>query len=405
MAQQVRALVLAPCPFLVMRGKPIRVLNNSLALALEGFELVILTYAQGEEIRSYLPEKFWRAEQHVEVRRVRPAFSIDPARPGLSFGKLLNNLSLYRAARRLLRERRFDVLICHDADGMLLGLALRGRAAVPTIYDMHGSLTELMRNIHGSGPWILRIARRIERRLYAGADLILANWPHLLEEIGAEYADKVYLVQDRPPLTTTEAVHVGAHNDEWKRENGIDRLLVYVGNFAPYQRVDLLVDMMAVLAKHRVGATLCLIGPGADEALVRAAQRCPDVDIRFLGSKYGNDLARILASADVALSARVTTNYPPMKVITYLNAAVPVVATDCSAHRVMIDDGVTGLLAKPNAEAFASAVSRLLRDDVLRERLRDGAKVRARRYSIDSLTTELRAALAGFPALNPYPAV
>jgi glycosyltransferase involved in cell wall biosynthesis len=399
-----RALILAPCPFLVMRGKPIRVLNNSLALALEGYELVILTYAEGDDIRGYLPEKFRRAAECIEIRRIRPPLRVDKDRPGLSLGKLVSTLSMYRAARRLLLEQRFDVLVCHDADGMLLGLALQHLARVPSIYDMHGSLTELMRNIHRSGSLTLRIAGWLERRLYAGADLILANWPHLLKEVGAANVDKTFLVQDRPPLTTTEAVHVGANSGEWKREHGIDRLLVYVGNFASYQRVDLLIEMMAVLAERRVRATLCLIGPGG-EALEGLARRHPEADVRFLGPKYGDDLAQILASADVALSARVTTNYPPMKVITYLTAAIPVVATDCAAHRVMIDAGVTGLLASATAEAFAAAVSRLLGDDVLRERFREAARTRARRYAIDSLTAELRAALAGVPALAGRPAV
>jgi glycosyltransferase involved in cell wall biosynthesis len=383
-----------------MRGKPIRVLNNSLALAFEGHELVIATYALGQDIQDYLPEKFRDAARRIEIHRVRPGFPIDPHRPGMSVGKCVNNLSLYWLARRLLRKQRFDALICHDADGMLLGLALKRRVRLPMIYDMHGSLTELMRNIHDSRGLVLNLARRVERRLYAGADLILANWPHLTEVIGAGDAAKVCLVQDRPPLTTTESFHVQAGESQWKRKNGIDRLLVYAGNYAPYQRVDLLIDMMAILTKQQVSATLCLIGPGS-ENLESNAQQHADADIRFLGPRYGDDLVRILASADVALSPRVTVNYPPMKVISYLTAAIPIVGTDCAAHRMMIDDGVTGLLVPATPEAFAGAVSRLLGDEALRAKLGEAAGLQAGGYTMESLVTELRAALSRLPGQAP----
>jgi glycosyltransferase involved in cell wall biosynthesis len=373
-----------------MRGKPIRVLNNALALAFEGHELVIATYALGQDIRDYLPEKFRDAARRIEIHRVRPGFPIDPHRPGMSVGKCVNNLSLYWLARRLLRKQRFDALICHDADGMLLGLGLKRQVRLPTIYDMHGSLTELVRNIHDPRRPVLDLATRVERRLYAGADLILANWPHLTEEIGGGDAAKVCLVRDRPPLTTTESFHVRAGDSEWKRENGIDRLLVYAGNFAPYQHVDLLIDMMAILVKQGVSATLCLIGPGS-ESLESNVQQLADADIRFLGPRYGDDL----------VSPRITINYPPMKVISYLTAAIPVVATDCAAHRVMIDDGVTGLLVPATPEAFAAAVSRLLGDDALRAKLSEAAGLQARAYTMESLATELRAALSRLPEQTP----
>jgi glycosyltransferase involved in cell wall biosynthesis len=207
-------------------------------------------------------------------------------------------------------------------------------------------------------------------------------------------------VQDRPPLTTTESFHVQAGESQWKRKNGIDRLLVYAGNYAPYQRVDLLIDMMAILTKQQVSATLCLIGPGSENLESNAQQRA-DADIRFLGPRYGDDLVSILASADVALSPRVTVNYPPMKVISYLAAAIPIVGTDCAAHRVMIDDGITGLLVPATPEAFADAVSRLLGDEALRAKLGEAAGLQAGGYTMESLATELRAALSRLPGLAP----
>lgn len=388
-----RILILAPCPFMILRGKPIRVLNNALALALDGHRIDIATYAVGKEISDYLPDEFREAGERIEIHRGRSGIPLDSDRPGFSAGKIANNVALYYLVRRMIRQQRFDAVVCHDADGMLLGLTLKRRIGIPMVYDMHGSLGELMSNIHNSGRPVLAVAGWMERRLYAGADLILANWPHLIDVIGDEHAEKSCVVRDRPPVTTTSGSTRTPEQVSWKSENDVDRLIVYVGNSAAYQRVELLIDMMAHLTDQPDRITLCLIGPGLEELQSRASQY-PDADIRFLGPLYGDELARILESADLALSPRVTVNYPPMKVISYLSAAIPIVATDCSAHRAMIDHEVTGLLVPPTPDAFAAAVSRLISDEELRSKLRAKALEQRKSYSIESLMSELRAALA-----------
>jgi glycogen(starch) synthase len=378
---------------MMLRGKPIRVMNNALALALDGHRLDIATYAVGKEISDYLSNEFREAGERIEVHRARSGIPLDPDRPGFSVGKIANNVALYYLVRRLIRQQRFDVVICHDADGMLLGLILKRRIGIPVVYDMHGSLSELMSNIHNSSRPVLAVAGWVERRLYAGADLILANWPHLIEVIGGEHAEKSCVVRDRPPVTTTSDSTRPPEQTDWKSENDVDRLIVYVGNSAAYQRVDLLIDMMAHLIDAPDRITLCLIGPGLKELRGQAA-RYPEADIRFLGPLYGDELARVLQSADLALSPRVTVNYPPMKVISYLNAAIPVIATDCSAHRAMIDHEVTGLLEPPTPDAFAAAVCRLIADEEMRSKLRAKALQQRESYSFNSLMSELRAALA-----------
>jgi glycosyltransferase involved in cell wall biosynthesis len=60
----------------------------------------------------------------------------------------------------------------------------------------------------------------------------------------------------------------------------------------------------------------------------------------------------------------------------------------------MIDHEVTGLLVPPTPDAFAAAVSRLISDEELRSKLKAKALEQRKSYSIESLMSELRAALA-----------
>lgn len=381
-----------------MRGKPIRVLNNALALALDGHDLDIATYGTGQALADFLPTEYRDAGRRIAIHRIRERLPSRSSRPGLSVAKLVNNSFLYMLARRLLRRNRYDAIIAHDADGALIAMGLPKGERSPLVYDMHGSLCELMSNIHDAPRPLLRVAARAERRIYARADLILANWPHLLAAIGIENADKVSIVPDRPPVTTPMSVPASHDALEWKRRYDIEKLLVYVGNGASYQRVDLIIEMMSQLSAPPSRVTLCLVGPDL-ESYKESARKIPGADIRFLGPRSGEKLAELLASADVALSPRITENYPPMKVISYFKAGVPVIATDCSAHRTMVKHEVNGLLAAPTAGAFAAATRRLLLHDDLHAAIRQELLANQPGYSIDSLRQELRAACSTLPEL------
>jgi glycosyltransferase involved in cell wall biosynthesis len=88
-------------------------------------------------------------------------------------------------------------------------------------------------------------------------------------------------------------------------------------------------------------------------------------------------LPAIFAAADAGLSYLPEVEYyqgqPPMKVMEYLAAGLPVIASDVASHRVHVRPGANGLLANPTAEAYAEALLAFAGDPALRSRLRSTA--------------------------------
>jgi glycosyltransferase involved in cell wall biosynthesis len=81
-----------------------------------------------------------------------------------------------------------------------------------------------------------------------------------------------------------------------------------------------------------------------------------------------------------------------MKLYSYLDSGRPVLATRLPTHTQVLDDEVA-LLVEPEPEAMGRGLARLLRDEVLRERLSAGA----RRLVQRDLTPEaFRRKLLGF---------
>jgi glycosyltransferase involved in cell wall biosynthesis len=85
-----------------------------------------------------------------------------------------------------------------------------------------------------------------------------------------------------------------------------------------------------------------------------------------------------MAQADVLVSPRIQGLNTPMKVYSYLDSGVAVLATRLSTHTQVMNDDIS-MLAEPESSDFAQALSRLLEDNELRRRLATAASVTMQR--------------------------
>jgi len=146
--------------------------------------------------------------------------------------------------------------------------------------------------------------------------------------------------------------------------------------------------------------------------LEHVAQR-DDVALRFIGADdVGLNGLRYEAQAwdaatevedlraiDVGLAPLPRTPWTErkfiLKVVQYMALGIPPIATPLGANPVVIDDGVTGLLADGDA-AWVAAIERLVEDDDLREQMgRRAADVAHSKYTLQANAEKI---VAGFQA-------
>jgi glycosyltransferase involved in cell wall biosynthesis len=156
-----------------------------------------------------------------------------------------------------------------------------------------------------------------------------------------------------------------------KAELGIRGLVVmYVGNFEPYQGIDLLLESFALVRERTDAVDLVLIGGTAlDVQKYRAKSDGLGIarNVHFLGPRPVDRLAESLAAADILVSPRITGTNTPMKLYSYLHSGKPLVATALPTHTQVADSRVA-MLAEPTAPAFADAMLHLIEDEALRRR-------------------------------------
>jgi glycosyltransferase involved in cell wall biosynthesis len=347
---KLRIGVVAACPFPVPRGTPIRILRMAEALAERGHEVHVVTYHLGSG----------PVAPGVQLHRIDDIPSYRKLSPGPSYRKLIQvDTRLARLLRRLARELAFDVLHAHHYEGALVaGYARRG-LPIPVVFDAH---TLLMSELpfyplglpvgvkRSLGIWMDRWIPRLADHTVTVTEAI---HDRLIQDAGIA-PDEVTVIANGVELEHFDpATHPPAPGARAPT-------LVFTGNLAEYQGIDLMLEAFARVLRRKPAARL-LIGSDSPfapyEALAARLGVRGSIDI--VDSPAFTELPALLARGDVALNPRVDCQGVPVKLLNYMAAARPVVSFAGSAPGVT--HAKTGWLA-PSGDiaAFADGIVALL---------------------------------------------
>lgn len=307
----------------------------------------------------------------------------DGAHPYRSF------FGAWRSALHHLHGQRFDVIHSHFefADGIALLLALPLRAHA------------VLRTVHNEREWRRRPGRR----------LLLTNllYPlafHLEIGISRQVADNL----DRRPLARRLGRRAPclpnvidlerfarppdlAARQRLRAELGLSAeapLVISVGRLAQQKGYSVLIEAAAVVLSHVPEAHFLIVGEGELKQTLQdqAAALGLAEAIHFLGRR--SDVDRLLGAADLFASSSLWEGLPTV-LLEAMAAGLPIVATDVSGTRELIEDGVTGLRVAPgDAPALAAAIVRLLREPALGATLTEQAALRVQAFSVDRVADE-----------------
>ena len=151
----------------------------------------------------------------------------------------------------------------------------------------------------------------------------------------------------------------------------------FVGTLKPWHGVTTLIEALALLHREEPGAhRLLLVGDGPERADVLA--RATGLGVRHLVEDTGpvapTEVAAQLRRMDVGAAPYPLTSdfyFSPLKVLEYLAAGLPVVASRIGQIPDLLDGGALGTLVEPgSAQELARAVVELRRDEARRQALR-----------------------------------
>ncbi|NOR11949.1 MAG: glycosyltransferase [Candidatus Aminicenantes bacterium] len=351
--------MLAPEPFFQPRGTPISVYQRIKALSDLGHDVDLVTYHLGED----------KDIKNLKISRIPNVFFIKKIKIGPSLKKIpLDFLLFLKASGKLLRNK-YDLIFSHE-EGALFGIILSKISGIPHIYDMHSSLPQQLENFDFSRSKLLkRVFLGMERFILKNSSAIIVICLDLLKQVEQEgYADKAILLENFIDFDTREfsAEEIRQKRKEFASED--KKIVLYAGNFQPYQGIPLLLEAASQIIDDRV--VFVLVGE-SPAAVKRERDKAQELGIAgkvfFTGQVSPSQMPLFISLADVLVSPRLSGTNTPLKIYSFLKSGKPVVATNLWTHTQVLSDQIS-VLVEPDAECMAEGIAFALFDQRAQER-------------------------------------
>ena len=291
--------------------------------------------------------------------------------------RLLFMNALQASVRRLIRERRFDIVHAHSP--VLCGSpALRAAASLgtPMIYEVRGFWEDgfIAKWAGGERSWQYRLSRRMETRVLQRADAALTISRGMLEEIAQRGVERHKLFQ--VPNGVDAALFAVRPRDEALAEQlGLQGNVVagFIGSLYEFEGLECLIEAMGHIRQSVPGAKLLIVGGGEQESVLPGVVERLGLQqqVRLVGRVPHSEVGRYYSLMDVLVYPRVdnrtTRLTTPLKPLEAMAMGKAVVGSDVGGVREILDDGRAGLLFKAGDSCeLARRLEQLFRDPEFR---------------------------------------
>jgi glycosyltransferase involved in cell wall biosynthesis len=376
-------LMLAPEPFFQPRGTPISVYFRIQALSELNHRVDLITSPLGEDVEN----------PNLEVHRIPNLLGLKRIKIGPSFIKLpLDFLMFWKAFSRL-AGRRYDLIFSHE-EAAFLGVILGKIWKVPHLYDMHSSLPQQLENFDFSRSRLLKKAfTRMERFILKHSQAVIVICQDLRETVKREgFESKTVLIEnflDFPgPAYSEDKIRA-------KRKElapGGEKIVLYAGNFQPYQGIALLLEAAAKVGEK---ARFLFVG-GSPTENEEMGEKAEALGIRkkvvFVDRVAPSQVPLYISLADVLVSPRLSGTNTPLKIYSFLKSGKPVVATRLWTHTQILDDKIS-VLVEPDPEHMARGISFALFNEDARRRAETARFLAEKEYTPERYLEKIRACL------------
>lgn len=371
MSRLFKIAMVAACPFPYPRGTPIRIFKMAQALAMRGHEVHVVTYHLGVELKQDL----------FKIHRIPDVKTYRKCSPGPTFQKLLFiDLLLAIKLYNILRTYEIDLIHAHNYEGLLVSIGVRKLTKHPVIYDAHTILTSELPYYEFGLPKYIRndIARHLDMFIPNMADYVISVTEDIEKELTRHKQVSPSKISVIPSGVEFDQFNIKPEkNTKFEQKN---KILIFTGNLASYQRIDLLLRAFAQVLCQRDDVRLLIISDSTFdnyEPLAKTLGIRAHIDILML------DFAKIppyIVNADVALNSRIECPGIPQKILNYMAAGKAIVSFEGSAKN--LEHGNTGLIIENgNIKEFSRAILQLLEDPGLSHKLGTNAKIAASNYT------------------------
>jgi glycosyltransferase involved in cell wall biosynthesis len=182
---------------------------------------------------------------------------------------------------------------------------------------------------------------------------------------------------------------------QWKNRLGIksrDTIIAYVGNLAPWQGIDDLIEIAFRLLSKNKDLKFLIVGDGPLKALLleRVLNSGYGANIIFTGMLKHEEIPVIINLADICVAPLRVMTGSPIKVFEYMACAKPVVTSRIEGLEFIETEGVGRLTAPEDSVGLEEALTELIKERRKRTEMgQKGMQIARDRFSWESRVLEI----------------
>ncbi|MBI3596675.1 MAG: glycosyltransferase [Nitrospirae bacterium] len=312
-----KILMIAPQPFFKPRGTPFSVLERLKALSHLGHEVDLLTYHLGQDV--FIPNVVIHRTPHIRF--------IKAIRIGPSLTKLFLDILLLVKAFRLLQKGRYNLIHAHE-EASFFGVLFAKLFGIRHLYDMHSSLPQqltLSNFQYTRFTPLIRSFEWLEQYVIKSTDVIITICPELEKHVKKVNGSVPQIMiedvvfEEKSQAVSEEVLRL------FRKAHSLDgkRVVLYTGNFEPYQGLDLLVASAERVLRKQKDVVFLLMRGEPDQVRryqnwVRNLGLLPH--FRFTGLRPHEEVPQAILLSHVLVSPRISGTNTPLKIYSYLQS-------------------------------------------------------------------------------------
>jgi glycosyltransferase involved in cell wall biosynthesis len=279
---------------------------------------------------------------------------------------------------KLLMSEKPDIVHCQHVSAAITSFLPAKILKMPHVYEAHSfwvAETEMLG--HKKGIFFYRNKIGEEYILRHGDKIIVMSETMRQEFIkrGAP-EEKLHLIYPSTDLEQFSERNVKSVEIEGVTDD--DLVVIYTGNFWPWQGVDILLDAIPYVVTEIPNVKFVIIG-GKENEIDDKKEKIGKYrdNVIFIGRQPYEIMPSFMTKADILVIPRPESQVnwtTPRKMGEYLAMGKAIVATDVGDHKRILVDNDCGVVTEPNAKRFAEGLIEVLKDEELRKRLGSNAR-------------------------------
>ncbi|MBE3086229.1 MAG: glycosyltransferase family 4 protein [Bacteroidetes bacterium] len=281
----------------------------------------------------------------------------------------------------LCANEKFDVIHIHDLPLSKVGVEVKRRFNIPLIIDLHENWPALIKTATHTRTFLGRLLSsnkqwiEYERKMLPEADKVITIIEEARDRIiglGIE-PEKICMVSN---TINFENLPITA-----KKKEPAAFTIFYGGAINKHRGLQIVLKAIKICVANNIDVRLWIVGNGSFRKELEELSETLNIKshVHFLGQKPFHEMLEILAKSDIAIIPHLRTDNndasSPNKLYQYMYLNKPIVSSDCTSLKRIINETHTGFIYKnDSAGDLASLIGKLHKDRSLLDAISDNGR-------------------------------